>query len=80
MTREDFIAVQKRFRESWNGSVTLERKAVERMLDEIRWLKRRLRRVEHVLEPLIEALGLNKSDNRLRSSGCRDLTGDDSQD
>jgi hypothetical protein len=50
MTREDFVAVLKHVRGSMDTFVTLEKKDVKRMLDEIRWLKRRLRRVEYVLE------------------------------
>jgi hypothetical protein len=49
MTREDFVAVLKHVRGSMDTFVTLEKKDVKRMLDEIRWLKRRLRRVEYVL-------------------------------
>jgi hypothetical protein len=39
----------KHVRGSMDTFVTLEKKDVKRMLDEIRWLKRRLRRVEYVL-------------------------------
>jgi hypothetical protein len=56
MTRDDFIAVQKRLRTCWNGCVSLSKTDVQRLLDEIRWLKRRLQRVEHALEPLVEDL------------------------
>ena len=56
MTRDDFIAVQKRLRTSWESSVTLDKREVKRLLDEIRWLKRRLRRVEYVLEPMVEMI------------------------
>jgi hypothetical protein len=56
MNRDDFIAVQKRLCASWDGSVTLDKRDVKRLLDEIRWLKRRLRRVEHVLEPMAEMI------------------------
>ena len=56
MTREQFLAVRKRLRESWNGSVTLDRKDAQRLLDEILWLKRRLRRVEYAIEPLVDVL------------------------
>lgn len=56
MGREDFVAIQKRLRDSWIGHVTLEKRDVERLLDEIRWLKRRLQRVEEVIEPLVEDL------------------------
>jgi hypothetical protein len=56
MTRDDFIAVQKRLRASWESSVTLDKREVKRLLDEIRWLKKRLRRVEYVLEPMVEMI------------------------
>jgi hypothetical protein len=56
MNRDDFIAVQKRLRASWEGAVTLDKRDVKRMLDEIRWLKLRLRRVEYVLEPMVEMI------------------------
>ncbi len=56
MTRDDFIAVQRRLRAYWDGTVNLERREVQRLLDEIRWLRRRLQRVEHAIEPLIEAI------------------------
>jgi hypothetical protein len=56
MNRDDFIAVQKRLRASWDGSLTLDKRDVKRLLDEIRWLRRRLRRVECVLEPLAEMI------------------------
>ena len=53
MTREQFLAVRKRLRDSWNGSVTLAKNDAQRLLDEILWLKRRLQRVEHAIEPLV---------------------------
>ena len=56
MTREQFDAARKRIRDSWNGSVTFEKRDAERLIAEIAWLKRRLRRVEEVVEPLAEAL------------------------
>jgi hypothetical protein len=56
MTHEQFDAARKRLCESWNGSVTLEKREVERVIAEIMWLKRRLLRVEHAIEPLIEAI------------------------
>jgi len=56
MNRDNFIAVQKRLRACWESSVTLDKREVKRLLDEIRWLKRRLRRVEHVLEPMVEMI------------------------
>ena len=56
MTRENFVAVLKHARGSLDTFVTLEKKDVKRMLDEIRWLKRRLRRVEYTIGPLVEAI------------------------
>jgi hypothetical protein len=53
MTGDDFAAIRKRLRDTWTGHVTLEKKDVEQLLEEIRWLKRRLQRVEHVLEPMV---------------------------
>lgn len=38
--------------------MTLGKKDVQRLLDEILWLKQRLRRVEHAIEPLVEAITL----------------------
>ena len=50
MTREDLVAVQKRLRDSgWSGNVTLENRDVQRLPDEIRWLKSRLQRVEFAI-------------------------------
>lgn len=54
MTREDFIAMQKRLRDAWSGHVELDKRDVERMLNEIRWLRHRLRRVEEAVAPLAE--------------------------
>jgi hypothetical protein len=51
-----FLAVRKRLRDSWNGSVTLAKKDAQCLLDEIVWLKRRLRRVEYAIEPLMDML------------------------
>jgi hypothetical protein len=57
MTRDHFIAVQKWLRDAgWSGSVTMDNQDVQRLIDEIRWLKRRLRRVEFAIEPLAEAV------------------------
>jgi vacuolar-type H+-ATPase subunit D/Vma8 len=56
MTKEAFDAVRKRLRESWNGSVTLERKQVEALIQEVIWLKRRLHRVESAIEPLVRGI------------------------
>jgi hypothetical protein len=56
MTREQFDLARKRIRASWNGSVTFEKRDAERLLAEIAWLKKWIRRVEQVLEPPIEGL------------------------
>jgi hypothetical protein len=56
MSREDFLAVRNTVRASWSGHVTLDKRHVERMLNEIRWLKRRLQRVEEAIEPMVEEL------------------------
>jgi len=56
MAKEAFELVRKRLRESWNGSITLEKKQVEAVIQEIIWLKCRLHRVEEAIEPLVEDL------------------------
>jgi hypothetical protein len=56
MTKEQFDAARKRIRESWNGSVTFPKRDAEQLVAEIAWLKRRLQRVEHAIEPLVDAL------------------------
>jgi vacuolar-type H+-ATPase subunit D/Vma8 len=56
LTKEAFDAVRTRIRTSWNGSVTLEKKTVEALIQEIIWLKRRLHRVENAIQPLVEEL------------------------
>jgi hypothetical protein len=56
MSRDHFVAIQKALRASWSGHLTIEKRDVERLLDEIRWLKRRLRRVEEAIAPLVEDL------------------------
>lgn len=56
MTKEEFQRVRRCLRESWNGSVTLEKKTVEQLISEIIWLKRRLHRVETAIEPLVSAI------------------------
>jgi len=56
MTKEAFDAIRKRIRTSWNGSVTLEKKQVEALIQEISWLKKRLHRVESAIQPLVDEL------------------------
>lgn len=58
MVRADYDRVKKRVRASWNGDLVIPKTDMEMLLREIMWLKRRLRRVESVVEPLVEALGL----------------------
>ena len=56
MKKEHFVAVQRRLRDSWTGDVRLDKTDVQRMLDEIQWLKRRLLRVEEAIQPMLEDL------------------------
>jgi hypothetical protein len=56
MNREQFEAVRKRIHASWKGDVLIPRETAQALVDEILWLKRRLLRVEHVLEPLVEMI------------------------
>lgn len=56
MTKEQFDAAHKRIRDSWNRSVTFTKRDAERLIARIAWLKRRLQRVEHAIEPLVEDL------------------------
>jgi polyhydroxyalkanoate synthesis regulator phasin len=56
MTKEQFEAARKRIRDSWNGSVTFTKRDAERLIARIARLKRRLQRVEHAIEPLVEDL------------------------
>ncbi len=73
MTREQFLAIRKRLKDSWNGSVTLAKKDAQRLLDEILWLKRRLHRIEHAIEPLVEEIAGKRSSLGTRHA---DTTGD----
>lgn len=56
MTREDFERIRARVRAEWSGHVPLDKRDAERLIAEIAWLKRRLRAVEFVLEPLVDAI------------------------
>jgi hypothetical protein len=54
MTREQFEVARKRIHASWNGDVFIQRETAQALVDEILWLKKRLRRAEYVLEPMVE--------------------------
>ena len=56
MTREQFDAVRKRLKATLNGTAWIEKRELERLIDEVIWLKRRLQRVEHAIEPLVDEL------------------------
>jgi hypothetical protein len=62
MGREDFIAIRRRLRDSWSGHVTLDKRDVEQLLHEITWLRRRLQRVEEVLQPMADELRGGRGD------------------
>jgi hypothetical protein len=55
-SREQFEAARKRLKATLNGVVTMDKRDLERLITEVRWLKERLRRVEYALEPLVESL------------------------
>jgi hypothetical protein len=48
--------VRKRIHVSWNGDVLIPKETAQALVDEILWLKRRLRRVEYVFEPMVELI------------------------
>ena len=56
MTKDEFARMRKQIRANWNGSIVIEKRDVEQLIAEIIWLKRRLQRVEHAIEPLVSAL------------------------
>jgi len=56
MNKEQFEAVRKRLRATLDGVVTIDKRELERVFDEVIWLKKRLRRVEHAIEPIVENL------------------------
>jgi hypothetical protein len=60
MTRNLYVAVQQRIRRSWDGTVTIAKRDAETLLAEIAWLRRRLQRVEHVVEPIAEDIRRNQ--------------------
>ena len=56
MTKEQFETARKRLRATLNGVVTMDKRNLERLIDEVIWLKKRLQRVEHAVETLVENL------------------------
>ncbi|MFZ2493503.1 MAG: hypothetical protein WA208_18650 [Thermoanaerobaculia bacterium] len=59
MTRTDFERVQMRMAAWLRVDILLDREDALRMLDEIRWLRRRPHRVETAIEPLVEAITMS---------------------
>ena len=56
MTRDQFEAARKRLRNTLDGVVTMDKRDLELLIAELIWLKRRLRRVEEAIEPLVNGL------------------------
>jgi len=56
MTREQFDSARKRLKATLDGVVTIDKRDLDRLIEEVIWLKRRLQRVEHAIEPLAEEL------------------------
>ena len=56
MAKEQFEAARKRLKATLDGVVTVDKRDLERLIEEIIWLKKRLRRVENAIEPLVENL------------------------
>jgi len=56
MTRDQFESARKRLKASLDQIVTIDKREFQRLIDEVIWLKRRLHRVEHAVEPLVTNL------------------------
>jgi hypothetical protein len=56
MTREQFEAARQRLKATLNGVVTMDKRDLERLIAEVVWLKKRLRRVEAAVEPLVSEI------------------------
>ena len=56
MTHDQFESARKRLKASLDQIVTMDKRDLERLIDEVIWLKRRLHRVEHAIEPLVASL------------------------
>jgi hypothetical protein len=53
MSARQLALIEARLRGEWTTPVHLDRREVVSLVSEIRWLQRRLRRVEFVLEPMV---------------------------
>ncbi len=53
MTRDQFEAARKRLKATLNGVVTRDKRDLDRLIAEVIWLKKRLRRAEDAVEPLV---------------------------
>jgi hypothetical protein len=56
MTRDQFDSARKRLKATLDQIVAIDKREFQRLIDEVIWLKRRLHRVEHAIEPLVESL------------------------
>jgi hypothetical protein len=56
MTKEQFEGARKRVRATLNGVATIDKRDLERLINEVIWLKRRLHRVEEAIAPLVAEL------------------------
>jgi hypothetical protein len=56
MTAEEFQRIVDRLRETAMSSIYIPREDVALLVAEVKWLKRRLRRIEHAVSPITEAL------------------------
>ena len=54
--RDDFERIRTTLRQSAMSSIYVPRSDVDLLVREIAWLKRRMRRLEHAVEPVVEAL------------------------
>jgi hypothetical protein len=52
----DVGRLQQRLRGQWSQQMTLDVAEVNKLITHIRWLERRLRRIEHAVSPLVEAI------------------------
>jgi hypothetical protein len=56
MTRDQFEAARKRLKATLNGTTWIEKAELERLIDAIGWLKKRLRQVETAIVPLVSKI------------------------
>lgn len=52
----ELMRLESKLRTEWSGIVTLEKREMEALVAEVKWLRERLRRVEHAIEPLARAV------------------------